>query len=1529
MKTVLDRRDGRTGSGALFLSCLLILGVIAVGCGGGDGGGSSTSASGSGTSTTVGEPGVTGSLFGTVVNASGLPIPGSRLILSNRGVAIATATADASGKYSFPGVPAEVNLTLDIVPPVSGIAATRVDVRVLQNERLEFQARLASVVPIIVTSSPVSGDTNVPTSIQPRVSFNVPIDVSSITTGALGSVRLTRISPAPSIPIDGTADTSFDSTGRSVVFKPRFPLTEGTTYFLALSTQIRDQFGTAFRGANIGFQTEGAARTGTVTSARVISSLPAAGATNVSPDTSLLFTFDRAMNSSTVNTQTVLFIRENPSSPVIDPAGKVEVFPSIVNTFKYTPSLPLTLASTFALSLSDEIRDTEGVRSARTTIRFTMRVDGPRIIGSLPFNGQENVATTQSFIQVAFDETLLTASALRLSNYSLTFQPLGGGIASVPLTAVRTLTSPRNSVQLTVGAPLNPNAVYTLAVNNIQDKDGNFQVPGQFFSFTTTNLGDNTPPIVLASTPANSQADASLDSVISVTWSEPMGVGVTLSAAYDFISSAGTVGIARVDILTGVANTFRLTPRVLPLQPLTDHLLVFRPELLVDSVGNQTISTGISFRTAAGNANLVDRVGSSPQDGDQQFQPQQNNGLLLPRFTRRMVLTTIENVNNYTLTESPATRVAINFAQSADNGQSVVLRPAVALKPNTNYSLAFSTALRAQDGTNMPANTTLLFKTGAFGDVNPPQVVSTFPSPGTSRVAVSTLLQVTYSEPMGPTATDPLNYFISNSLEPPYTPATAVLLPAPPNTVQFTLPRPLKSVTNYFFTVTNLIKDVAGNALPDPFSAAFSTTTTAGGSQQQPQLISSNPFNGATEVSTGTAIILQFNQEMNEGQNGFASSVFNAANFTLASEQGLIPLTVEPAAIGFNTYRLRPTQSLRGNSDFNFLISNNIVDRFNTPLAPANFRFTTANIGDTQPPQLVNTVPTQDQINVSPSTGITLFFSEEMDVISSQFSAINVSNYALFTSTGLSVPLSSTVAQGPGLRNSSFVLRPLKTLANSTIHTLVVDGNLRDITGNRLGESQQLSFTTVGIGDTGDVEPPQVESTNPANGTGSIAPSTLIAVTFSEPMRISSVVNPASYVLSTANGSIAITQVTTADSPANTYLLKPAALVPGADHTLLFTSALTDVAGNALTPSQLQFQVADTADRTPPDLLLTNPGDGTDQIDANAPIFLVFSEPMNAATVQSVSNYIFTTSGGEIPLVSVVAASTPPNTFIVTPPLPMLGGTEHRLTVTSRITDANGLPFNNRVIAFTTAAVPGGPGDVTAPAVVQTNPGDTSQNVGVNTLILITFSEGMNVEPSGSAGFGSSVLNPSNFIVKSSGNPQQVPGVKITQVNSPANTFAINVGTLDLNSLYTIQLSDRIKDTAGNALGTFQFSFFTGLSDTTAPAIAATGFIGSSSSFIQFTERMENSSVLNVNNYQVAASCTLGGTIPTVTALTGIPGTTLPGSSQRDITAVRIDFSGPFPTGIFTVFLSPLITDLAGNPIAAGNAQTITVGTCP
>ncbi|WP_338865138.1 Ig-like domain-containing protein [Myxococcus stipitatus] len=149
---------------------------------------------------------------------------------------------------------------------------------------------------------------------------------------------------------------------------------------------------------------------------------------------------------------------------------------------------------------------------------------------------------------------------------------------------------------------------------------------------------------------------------------------------------------------------------------------------------------------------------------------------------------------------------------------------------------------------------------------------------------------------------------------------------------------------------------------------------------------------------------------------------------------------------------------------------------------------------------------------------------------------------------------------------------------------------------------------------------PRIESRQPVPGATQVSVRTAIQVRFSEPVRASSVT--AANVGLTGNGGAGIPATVELSSDGRTLTVAPANVLPTSTTVTVKLGAsgspIVDIAGNALElPRDFSFTTeGPTPDMTPPTILSTSPGNSAIGVARNTMIEIVFSEPMNKASVE-------------------------------------------------------------------------------------------------------------------------------------------------------------------------------------------------------------------------------------------------------------------------------------------------------------------------
>jgi Bacterial Ig-like domain len=121
--------------------------------------------------------------------------------------------------------------------------------------------------------------------------------------------------------------------------------------------------------------------------------------------------------------------------------------------------------------------------------------------------------------------------------------------------------------------------------------------------------------------------------------------------------------------------------------------------------------------------------------------------------------------------------------------------------------------------------------------------------------------------------------------------------------------------------------------------------------------------------------------------------------------------------------------------------------------ATRSFTVSTTQGGDTTPPTVMSTVPTINATRVSPTTNVTVTFSEDMDA-----SSINGTTFKLFKK-GSTTKLAATVSYDPMTRTAT--LNPFGStttrLARGTTYKAVVTTGAKDLAGNSLDQDPSLA----------------------------------------------------------------------------------------------------------------------------------------------------------------------------------------------------------------------------------------------------------------------------------------------------------------------------------------------------------------------------------------------------------------------------------------------------------------------------------------
>lgn len=254
-------------------------------------------------------------------------------------------------------------------------------------------------------------------------------------------------------------------------------------------------------------------------------------------------------------------------------------------------------------------------------------------------------------------------------------------------------------------------------------------------------------------------------------------------------------------------------------------------------------------------------------------------------------------------------------------------------------------------------------------------------------------------------------------------------------------------------------------------------------------------------------------------------------------------------------------------------------------------------------PAVTYTTPLNSSTGFGTNSRLTVTFSEPMRE-STLGAAIRVSD----AGTGEAVAIAGVEYD---LLNNLATVVPRDLLPPGRLLRATVSTAATDLAGNALAGDYAWTFSTAGNAAGGaasgaDTAAPTVSSYWPAQGATGIALNARIAMSFSEPMDVASVVNAFSLRAGSVQvaGRIAYVgrvAVFTPDAP----------LAPNAAYVATLGRAAKDLAGNALaTELSWTFTTGAAADRSAPSVLSTRPADGATNVPRDTILSVTFDEPI-------------------------------------------------------------------------------------------------------------------------------------------------------------------------------------------------------------------------------------------------------------------------------------------------------------------------------
>ncbi|QOX79208.1 Ig-like domain-containing protein [Trichlorobacter lovleyi] len=321
--------------------------------------------------------------------------------------------------------------------------------------------------------------------------------------------------------------------------------------------------------------------------------------------------------------------------------------------------------------------------------------------------------------------------------------------------------------------------------------------------------------------------------------------------------------------------------------------------------------------------------------------------------------------------------------------------------------------------------------------------------------------------------------------------------------------------------------------------------------------------------------------------------------------------------------------------------------------------------------------------------------------------------------------------------------------------------------------------------------------TTSSPGTLNVPVTSGVVVTFDKTVKWSTILNNNTYRItlneSVSGNSVAVTYSPTSNS--SSYTLTPKSNLKA--NTIYKISISKKIAVSNWedlgTNYTYYFKTVASTDVTPPTVSPIYPASGATNIPVDSSISALFSEDMDATTVESPAASITLSPA----VTGTISYDTKEATF--QPSANLSPGTTYTVTVHNTVKDVNGNTMvSNYSWSFTTVNP-----DSTPPQVLSTNPVTGATGVSVTPTLQIVFNEPILT----------SSITAANFTV--SGGSWAAPSFD----GDRTVTLTLSSGSLNYATDYTVTVSTGVKDLAGNSMSSAYLLKFTTVQNLTPPNV--------------------------------------------------------------------------------------------------------------
>jgi hypothetical protein len=649
--------------------------------------------------------------------------------------------------------------------------------------------------PTVVSTVPANGATLVAINTVVSATFSEAMNAATITGATF------KVTGPGATPVAGTVTY----TGTTATFTPTVVLANSTLFTATITTGAQDPTGAPLAANFVWTFT-------TAPPPSVISTVPVNGAPAVAVNTLVSATFNAPMNPATISGTT--FTVTGPGATPV--AGAVTYSGS---TATFTPTAILANSTLFTATITTGAKDPTGAPLAANFVWTFTTAPPPSVISTVPLAGAINVAentTVTATFSVPMDATTITTT---------TFTLAGPGATAV----TGAVSYAGNTATFSPAAALAVSTLYTATITTgAKDPTGAPLAANHIWTFTTAP-----PPAVTATDPANGATNVPLNQKVSATFNTPMTAS-TITAAGTFAVAIAGGGAAVPGAVTydSASSTAIFTPTA-ALTASTQYTATVTTAAK-SSQGNALPANYVwSFTTGvAANATAPTVTSTDPANIATGVPLNQK---VAATFSTFMDPSTISAVGTFTVAATvggAAVPGSVSYA-----GETAIFTPTANLAASTQYTATITTAAKDLTGVAMSANYVWSFTTGLATNVVGPTITVTNPANIATNVFIDTTVSATFSTAMDPTTITNATFTLAVAGAGGAPVSGTVSYDSASQIATFTPSANLTASTQYTATVSNMVKDLSGNALtsgpastpPDPWSFTTGTTAGAGG----------------------------------------------------------------------------------------------------------------------------------------------------------------------------------------------------------------------------------------------------------------------------------------------------------------------------------------------------------------------------------------------------------------------------------------------------------------------------------------------------------------------------------------------------------------------------------------------------------------------------------------------------------------------------------------------------------------------------